>query len=122
MEIDVRNQSLQSSMDYLVEEARQDENLAATTVCCEYIINLKGQVTNLTRQLGELREEVIQSSKWASVAESKKDEALAQSSSLKETHCQRDESLAHAIVLQQEFNKQADDLKGMTLAVEKSHL
>lgn len=64
MEIDARNQSLQVSMD------SRDENLLATTMVCEHIINLKGKVANITKQLGELSEEVVKSSQQASVAES----------------------------------------------------
>lgn len=47
-----------------------DENLLATAVAREHIIDLKGQVADLTKQLGEFREEVAKSSQWASVAES----------------------------------------------------
>lgn len=49
MEIDVRNRSLQSSMDHRVEEARRDENLLATAIAHEHIIDLKGQVADVTR-------------------------------------------------------------------------
>lgn len=56
MEIDTRNQSLQSSMDRRIKEACQDENLLTMAVAYEYIINLKRQVVDLTKQLGKLGE------------------------------------------------------------------
>lgn len=86
-------------MDNDIEETRRDENLAATVVSREHIVNFKGQVVNLTKQLKELREEVIQSSQRASTAELQQDEALAQFSLLKETRQYWDEALAHTIVL-----------------------
>lgn len=76
MEIDVRNRSLQSSIDCHVEEACRDENLLTTAVAREYIITVKGQVADLTRKLGELSEEVARSSQQASIVESQRDEAL----------------------------------------------
>lgn len=95
----------------------------------DHIIDLKGQVVNLTRQQGELSEEVAKSSQRASMVKSQWDEALAQLSSLEETcrqqdeaQAQHDEALARAIVIQQELNNHVDDLKGMALAVEKSQL
>lgn len=86
-------------MDSDIEEARWDENLAATVVSREHIVNFKGQVANLTRQLEELREEVIWSSQRASTAKLQQDEALAQFLLLKETRQYWDEALAHTIVL-----------------------
>lgn len=109
-------------MDCRVKEARWDENLVATTVCHEHIINLKGQVIDVTRQLEELKEEVIRSSQRASALELQRDEAFAQLSCLEETRHQRDESLTRAIVLQNELNKQAEELKGLTLKMENSQL
>lgn len=82
-----------------IKEARRDENLVATVVSREHIVNFKGQVANLTRQLEELREEVIRSSQRASTAELQQDEALAQLSLLKETRQYWDEALARTIVL-----------------------
>lgn len=80
--------------------------MLAAFVAHEQIIDLKGQVTNLTTKLGELSEDIAKSSQRASVAESQWDEALVQLSSLEETHHQRDEAwaqrngaLACAIVL-----------------------
>lgn len=92
IEIDAHNRSLQGSMDRHIEEARRDENLLATAMAHEHIINLKGQVADLTKQLEELGEEVAKSSQWAFAAESQQDEALAQLSVLEETHRQRDEA------------------------------
>lgn len=82
-----------------IKEARRDENLVATVVSREHIVNFKGQVANLTRQLEELREEVIRSSQRASTAELQQDEALAQLSLLKETRQYWDEALARTIIL-----------------------
>lgn len=49
MEIDIRNQSLQSSMDRRIEKARYDENMLTMAVAYEHIINLKRQVVDLTK-------------------------------------------------------------------------
>lgn len=68
-------------------------------MCCEHIINFKGQVADLTRQLEKLREKAIRSSQWASAVEFQRDEALAQLSLLEETHRQWDEALARVTVL-----------------------
>lgn len=69
MEIDARNQSIQSFIDRQIEEALQDENLAINVVSREHIMNFKGQVADLTRQIDELRKEVAQSSQQASTPE-----------------------------------------------------
>lgn len=80
--------------------------MLAAFVAHEQIIDLKGQVTNLTMKLGELSEDIAKSSQRAFVVESQWDEALVQLSSLEETHRQREEAwaqrngaLACAIVL-----------------------
>lgn len=57
MEIDARNQSIQSYIDLLIEEARRDENLAITDVAHDHDNNFKGKILNLTKQISELREE-----------------------------------------------------------------
>lgn len=79
-------------MDLRVEEAHQDDNLIATTLARQHIIDLKGQVADLAKQLGELGEEVAKSSQWASAVKSQRDEALAHLSTLEETHHQQDEA------------------------------
>lgn len=57
LEIDARNQSIQSSIDRWIEEVRRDEILAIIVVSREHIINFKGQISYLTRQIDELIEE-----------------------------------------------------------------
>lgn len=109
-------------MDHRVEDVLRDKDLAAMMVCRDYIINFKGQIADLTRQLEELREEVIRLSQLAFTAKFQWDEALAQLSLLEETRQQRDEALSCAIVLQHELNKQVEDVKGLTLTVENSQL
>lgn len=58
MEINARNRSIQSSIDCQIEEAGRDENLAVTIVSCKHIINFKEQISDMTRQINELREKV----------------------------------------------------------------
>lgn len=92
-------------MDRQIEKARQVENLPVTIVSREHIINLKGQILDLTKKISELTEEVARSSQEASVMELQRDEAFAQLSSLEDIYRQCDETLAHVAVLQQELNK-----------------
>lgn len=70
MEIDTRDQSLQSSMDQLVDEARCEENIVATSEARGHIIDLKNQLEDLIKRLGEMREEVSRPFEQASAAES----------------------------------------------------
>lgn len=58
MEINARNRSIQSSIDCQIEEAGRDENLAVTIVSRKHIINFKEQISDMTRQINELREKV----------------------------------------------------------------
>lgn len=54
----------------VIEEERWDENLLATDEARRHIIELKGKIEDLNKQLGELNEEVARSSQWASAVES----------------------------------------------------
>ena len=78
-------------MDQLVDEVRCEENIMATSEARGHIIDLKNQIEDLTICLGEMQEEVNRASEQASTTESRRDEALAQLSSLEESCHERDE-------------------------------
>lgn len=81
-------------MDQLIDEACREENIVATGEAHGQIIDLKNQIEDLTKRLGEMCEEVDSAFKWASVVESRQDEALAPLSSLEESCRQQDEARA----------------------------
>lgn len=70
IEIDARDQSLQSSMDQHIAEVHRDENIIATGEDCGHIIEFCNQIEDLIEWLGEMREEVTRASQWASAVES----------------------------------------------------
>lgn len=45
-------------MDQHIAEARCEENIVATGKACEHIIEFQNQIKDLTKRLGDMREEV----------------------------------------------------------------
>lgn len=78
MKIDTRDQFFQSSMEQRIDEAFCEENILATGEARGNIIDLRNQIEDLTKRLGDMREEVGRAFERASAAESQQDEALAQ--------------------------------------------
>lgn len=62
-------------MEQCIAKKRWDENIIATGEARGHIIEFQGQIEGLTKQLGEMREEVTEASQRASAAESHQDEA-----------------------------------------------
>lgn len=94
MEINARVQSLQSSMDHCINEAHHEENILATSEARGNIIDLRNQIEDLTKRLGDMREEVDRAFKWVFTTESQQDEALVQLSTLEESCRLHDEAQA----------------------------
>lgn len=94
MEIDAQDQFLQSSMDQCIVETRREENIVASGGAREHIIEFRNQIEDLTKRLGDMKEEVGRASQRASTAESQQDKALVQLSALKESCRQCNETRA----------------------------
>lgn len=83
-------------MEQHITKEHRDKNIITTSEARGHIIKFQGQIEDLTKQLGEMREEVTRAFQWASVVESQRDKALTQLSALEESYRQRDEALACA--------------------------
>ncbi|XP_021602537.1 putative golgin subfamily A member 6-like protein 19 [Manihot esculenta] len=93
MEIDARDQSLQSLVDRQIEEASHEENLLATGDARGQLAAAQGQLKSLQEELAWATEAVKRVDQRTVVAENRCDEVLMQLSSLEGTCHERDEAL-----------------------------
>ncbi|XP_043805087.1 uncharacterized protein LOC122721404 [Manihot esculenta] len=94
MEIDACDQSLLSSMDRRIEEARHEENLTATSDAQGHLAAAQDHLKALQEELAWTRNAVKRADERAAVAEARREEVLEQLSSLESAHCERDEAVA----------------------------
>lgn len=62
MEIYARNRYFKSSVEQRIAKERRDENIVATSEAYGHIIKFQEQIEDLSKQLGEMREEVTKAS------------------------------------------------------------
>ncbi|XP_021631901.1 uncharacterized protein LOC110629302 [Manihot esculenta] len=143
MEVDARDESIQSTVDRQIEEARLEENLIATSDARGHLAAAQEHLKTLREELAHTKEALEGADKRVAAAEVRLDEVLEQLSSLEETQkerdeawhqheslkadfdvvlAQKDEALARVVVLEQELSKRADNEKDLALAVEASRL
>ncbi|XP_021625020.1 tropomyosin-like [Manihot esculenta] len=150
MEIDVRDCTLRDSVDRRIEEAHLEENLSATSNAQGNLAAAREHSRSLQIELHTAREALKRADGRTAEVENQRYEALKQLSSLEEIRRERDEAmsqkervqhqhellkidfdavqaqkeeaLARVVVLEQELSKQADSIKGLTLAAEESKL
>ncbi|XP_043808393.1 uncharacterized protein LOC122722256 [Manihot esculenta] len=148
--VDARDHSLQESVDRRVEEARLEENLSTTSdargnlaAAHEHAKSLEAELSHARRVLkesderavaAEVRcEEVLKHLSSAMDALHERDEAVSQKEEVQRQHeqlkvkfdavlAQKSEAVARVVVLKQELSKQANSVKGLTLAAEESKL
>ncbi|XP_021629618.1 coiled-coil domain-containing protein 150-like [Manihot esculenta] len=94
MEVDAQDESIRSTVDRQVEEARLEENLIATSDARGHLAAAQGHLKTLREELAHTKEALEGADKRAAVAESCRDEALKQLSSLEKVRRERDEAVS----------------------------
>lgn len=94
MEVDARDQSLRDSVHRRIEEARLEENLAATSDARGNLAEAREHAKSLQAELSYTQGALNRANERTVMAEIHRDEVLKQMSSLEEIRQERDEAVS----------------------------
>ncbi|XP_021624753.2 golgin subfamily A member 6-like protein 2 [Manihot esculenta] len=112
MDVDARDRSLRDTVDHRIEEARHKENLSATSDARGHLATAQEHLKTLKGELSYTVEALKRADEKAVEAETRRDKALEQLSSLREVWRERDEAVGQRNEVWHQYQALKADFEG----------